>query len=247
MGTHRIVSCLAFLLLVGLSLTGATYTPLKPTKSFETSFQVKQPPTLPFEAVQSVVDFPVGGFVARHTHGGPLYAVMTKGSITLWIDGEPERTYYEGESLEEPYRNVSSAGNLGTKPASLLANYLIPVGAQLTVFEPAAPSAAPTSSPPPPGPSSRFQSRMRLDSAPEHYMVRLFLLTYEPSAWMVPEMVVAPRLLTVVSGEVTLFSSAGEKKYKAGECWIERPGELSLVSGNLGSEKAVVAVSVVPT
>lgn len=77
--------------------------------------------------------------------------------------------------------------------------------------------------------------------------MRLFLLTYERGAGTVPEMVVAPRLLTVISGEVTLCGSAGKKTYKAGEFWMERPGDLSLASANVGSEEAIVAVSVVHT
>jgi quercetin dioxygenase-like cupin family protein len=221
------------LLLVGVS---SASTP-QPTKSFEWWYSVEQPPRLPFDAVQSVVTFPPGGFVARHTHGGPLYAVMLQGTTTLWIDGEPAKTSYQGDAIVEPYRNISSAANpSATLQASLLATYLIPVGANLTTFEPGSVLGSP-------GPSSQFQSRMRLDAAPaESYKVHVYVLSYAPGAWAVAEVVAAPRLSTVVSGE--LFN--GIQTFKAGEFWIERPGESSRVTGNVGDETAVVAVSIVP-
>jgi quercetin dioxygenase-like cupin family protein len=70
------------------------------------------------------------------------------------------------------------------------------------------------------------------------------LRTYAPGAWTVSEQASAPRLLTVVSGEVHVLTGATETTYTAGESWTETPGAAWL-SGNLGEAPAVVAVSVV--
>ena len=106
-----------------------------PTTSFETWFDVEQPPTVPFEAVQLVVDFPVGSRVARHIHGGPGYITMLDGAMTMGIGADPMRAYAAGESFVEPFRVVAEGANLTPAPASLLVTYLIPVGSAVTTLE----------------------------------------------------------------------------------------------------------------
>ena len=68
------------------------------------------------------------------------------------------------------------------------------------------------------------------------------LQTYEPGAWSVSGAPQAARLVTVVSGEVTVLTGATQRTYAAGQYWIENPGQAWL-SGNAGSGPAVVAVS----
>src|SRR6266496_3392574 len=56
----------------------------RPIVSDEAWFEVEQPPTVPFEAVQLIVDFPAGSRVGRHTHGGPGYITMLEKELTMW-------------------------------------------------------------------------------------------------------------------------------------------------------------------
>ena len=210
-----------------------------PTTSFETWFDVEQPPTVPFEAVQLVVDFPVGSRVARHIHGGPGYITMLDGAMTMGIGAEPMRAYAAGESFVEPFRVVAEGANLTPAPASLLVTYLIPVGSAVTTLEGA--SALPAGQLPP-GAAPRFESRMRFEAAPSRYKVGHMLQTYEPGAWSVSEAPKANRLKTVVSGEVTVLTGAAQQTFGAGQSWVEATGQAWL-SGNLGSGPAVVAVS----
>ena len=100
--------------------------PSRPTTSFEAWFVVEQPPTLPFEAVQLVVDFPVGAKVARHLHGGPGYITMLENEMTTWIGAVPGKSYQSGESFVEPFKVVAEGANLSAAPSSLLVTYLIP-------------------------------------------------------------------------------------------------------------------------
>ena len=210
-----------------------------PATSFEAWFEVEQPPTVPFEAVQLVVDFPMGSRVARHVHGGPGYITTIENEMTMWIGADGGRTYPVGESFVEPFRVVAEGASLSSAPSNLLVTYLIPVGSAVTTLEGA--SALPAGQLPP-GAVPRFESRMRFDSAPGRYRVGHKLLTDEPEAWSVSEAPKANRLLTVVSGEVTVLSGASQQTYTAGQHWIERLGQAWL-SGNTGSGPAVVAVS----
>lgn len=230
---------------VGVQPALATVTeqaPSRPTTSFEAWFNVEQPPTLPFEAVQLVVDFPVGAQVARHLHGGPAYITMLENEMTMWIGAEAGRTYGANESFVEPYRVVAEGTNQSAAPSSLLVTYLLPVGAAVTTLESAPAGAATVQLPP--GAAPRFESRLRFDEAPGQYKVGQMLQTYAPGAWTVSEVAPAPRLLTVVSGEVTVLNKASERVYKAGEAWSEAAGQAWL-SGNTGSAPAVVAVTTV--
>lgn len=205
-----------------------------PTTSFETSFEVEQPPTVPFEAVQLVVDFPVGSRVARHVHSGPGYITMLNGEMTMWIGATPATAYAAGASFVEPFRVVTEGANLGPAPASLLVTYLIPVGSAVTTLEGA--SALPASQLPP-GAVSRFESRMRFETAPPGcYKVVQVLQTFEPGAWSVSEAPKANRLKTVVSGEVTMLTGATQRTYTAGQLWVEGIGQAWL-SGNLGAAR----------
>ena len=147
----------------------------------------------------------------------------------------------------EPFKLVAEGANLTAAPASVLVTYLLPVGAAVTIVVPSDPAAQVTALPPgqlPPGAVPRFESRMRLDSAPAGYRLGQMLRTYAPGAWSMSEMASSPRLLTVVSGEVHVLTGAIDKTYKAGESWTEMPGAAWL-SGNTEEAPAVVAVSVV--
>jgi quercetin dioxygenase-like cupin family protein len=209
-----------------------------PTTSFEAWFEVEQPPTVPFEAVQLIVDFPVGSRVARHVHGGPGYITMLESEMTMWIGAEGSRAYPTGESFVEPYRLVAEGANLSPVPSSLLVTYLIPVGSAVTTLE----GTSPMSGQLPPGAVPRFESRMRFESAPARYKVGHMLKTYAPGVWSVSGEPAASRLMTVVSGEITVLTGASQQTYTAGQMWIETPGQAWL-SGNLGNPPAVVALS----
>jgi quercetin dioxygenase-like cupin family protein len=90
----------------------------------------------------------------------------------------------------------------------------------------------------------RFESRLRLDGMPAGYRVGQMLQTYGPGDWSASAMATAPRLLTVVSGEVHVLSGADDRTYTAGTSWAETPGTAYL-TGNQGTSPAVVAVSIV--
>lgn len=219
----------------------------QPPASFEAWFEVEQPPTAPFEAVQMVVDFPAGARVGRHVHGGPGYVTMLDGELTMAIGDAPVRAYRTDESFVEPFKLVAEGANLTGAPASVLVTYLLPVGAPVTTLVQNDPAAEAVTLPPgqlPPGAVPRFETRMRLDSAPAGYRLGQMLRTYAPGTWTTSEMAPAPRLLTVVSGELRVLTGATETSYKAGESWTETPGAAWL-SGNVGEAPAVVAVSVV--
>jgi quercetin dioxygenase-like cupin family protein len=229
----------AFAVGISPSNTVAAEAPAGLSTSFENWFAVEQPPTVPFEVVQVVVDFPVGSRSARHVNGGPAYVTMLDGEMTMWIGGKREETFAAGASFEEPFGAVVEAANLSPNPASLVVTYLIPVGSAVSTPEGA--SALPVGQRPP-GPMARFQSRMRIDETPPYSHVGHLLRTYAPGARTESGDAPTARLLTVVSGEVTVLTGATQQMYTAGQHWIESPGQ-GRQSENLGRSSAVVAIA----
>ena len=221
------------------SSASAAEAPSGLSASFETWFEVETPPPVPLEIVQRVVDFPVGSRAARHVNGGPAYLTMLDGELTMWIGDAPARAYPAGSSFVEPFGVVAEATNLSPTLASLLVTYLIPVGSAVSMLEGASTLPADQR---PPGPMSRFESRLRIDEQLPHARVGHLVLTYEPGAWTASAEPPTARLMTVVSGEVTVLTRATQRTYTAGQHWIESPGQAWL-SGNPGTSTAVVAVS----
>src|SRR6185436_2791933 len=156
--------------------------------------------------------------------------------ITMWIGDAPAYAYAAGTSFVEPFGVVAEAANLSPTRATLLVTYLIPVGSAGSMLESA--SALPADQRPP-GPTLRFESRMRIDEQLPSSQVGHLLQTYVTGAWTAAGEPPTARLLTVVAGEVTVLTGATQQTYEAGQHWIERPGQPWL-SGNLGSGPAVV-------
>jgi quercetin dioxygenase-like cupin family protein len=164
---------------------------------------------------------------------------MLDGELTMWIGDAPARAYPSGTSFVEPFRTAAEAANLRPAQASLLVTYLIPVGSAVSMLEGASAPPADQSSP---APRSRSESRLRIDEELPSSQVGHVLRTYEPGAWTASAEPPSARLLTVVSGEVSVLTGAAQQTYTAGQHWIERPGQAWL-SGNLGDSPAVVAVA----
>lgn len=89
-------------------------------------------PGAPYEVAQVVLDFAPGAQTPAHTHPGQVFVTVLEGAVTFRTGGA-ERTYQVGESFVERPGVVGQARNAGTVPASVLATYLLPKGAPLSV------------------------------------------------------------------------------------------------------------------
>ena len=82
-----------------------------------------------------VVSYEPGGKSPPHRHAGSVFAYVLSGSIRSQNSATgPSRVYHEGESFNEPEGSVHaiSENASATEPASLLAVFVAPDGAQLT-------------------------------------------------------------------------------------------------------------------
>lgn len=56
---------------------------------------------------------------------------MVDGEFWIAIDGQPEKTYTAGQSLEVPFKAIHNEGASGSKPAKLIAIYVVEKGQPL--------------------------------------------------------------------------------------------------------------------
>lgn len=108
------------------------------------SYQFKtdvMPMTESYDVVQLVQDFAPGAATPLHTHPGIVVVTVLSGAITFNVNGG-ETVYKEGESFVEVPNQVAQARNTGTAPARVMASFLIPPGAPLSMAQ-MAPAALP--------------------------------------------------------------------------------------------------------
>jgi len=192
-------------------------------------------PAAPMDAVQTVLDFAPGAWTPPHTHGGDVLVTVLEGTLTV-RGGSAEGTYQTGETWIEKAGELHAAGNDESRPARLLATFIVPEGAPLTTVERS------DSGELPPGPTTVTRSSLRLTEVPSELNLVQVQLDFAPGAWTPAHWHGGPLLVTVLDGELAMRQQATERIFKEGELWIEYPGIVH-AAGNKTSETATVVVS----
>jgi quercetin dioxygenase-like cupin family protein len=85
------------------------------------------------------VDFPPAARAVPHRHGEAfVYAYVLDGTVASKLDGEPVRTYHQGENwVEQPgAHHVLTENTSRTKPAKLLVVFISNTGDKLKIDDP---------------------------------------------------------------------------------------------------------------
>ena len=83
------------------------------------------------EVVQSRVEISPEAPSVRHTHPGEEIIYVLEGSLEYQIEGQPPKTYYEGDALTIPAGVVHAVRNVGGGKGSELATYVVEKGKPL--------------------------------------------------------------------------------------------------------------------
>jgi quercetin dioxygenase-like cupin family protein len=191
-----------------------------------------------FEETQlTILDFAPGAWTPLHTHGGLAVVRVLEGEMTRRAHGM-EDVFRAGEGWVEAPGDVHAAGNAGTAPARVLVTFLLPAGAPLTTTE------GTPSQDPPPGPTTAFQSHRVgvATTAAGHNEAATTLLGFAPGAWTPLHWHGGLTLVAVLEGDMTVRSAGRETVYRAGDVWIEQPGDVH-AAGNENATGALVAVT----
>jgi quercetin dioxygenase-like cupin family protein len=87
------------------------------------------------EGVTMVIEIPVGGVSARHSHPGEDFGYVMEGTIVLQIDGNPPLTVKAGETFFTPRGRIHNARNIGNTTARAVDTYIIDKGKPVVIPE----------------------------------------------------------------------------------------------------------------
>jgi quercetin dioxygenase-like cupin family protein len=191
-----------------------------------------------FEVVQLIVDFAPGAWTPSHTHGGMLVVTVRNGELTVRDEQGSETTYKPGESFVEVPGVYLEIGNAGADAASVATVALLPNGASLTTTKDGL-----STDNAPPGPTVVYQHRQPVTEPLGEFDLQHLVSDFAPGAWTPSHTHGGMLAVMVINGELTVRDEHGaEQKYKAGEAFIETPGEY-LEIGNAGESVASVATA----
>ncbi len=195
-----------------------------------------------FEVVQLIVDFPPGTWTPAHTHGGMLLVTVLQGEQTVRDEQGVEKIYKAGESFTETPGEYLEIGNAGQALVTVSAVALLPKGANLSTTK-----AGINTDNAPPGPTTIYQNRLAVTEPLGEFELVQLIVDFPTGTWTPSHTHGGELLVTVLNGEQTVRAEQGtEKIYKAGEAFIETPGEY-LEIGNAGESLTTVsAVALLP-
>ena len=94
----------------------------------------------------------------------------------------------------------------------------------------------------PPGPTTLYKSTLEVLNPPAQFDLIQLGLEFKPGAWTPHHSHGGQALITVLDGAMTRHTQDAETTYKAGESWVEAPGEVH-AAGNTTATTAHVQVS----
>lgn len=187
-----------------------------------------------FDLIQVVLEFDPGATTPKHVHPTTNVATVLEGEITAKTPSG-NKAAKAGETIIEPLNQLVQAVNTGAGRASLVATYPVPKGG--------APSTPVAGELAPAVPAKTlYKYTLESPSVSGTYDIVQLELEFAPGAQTPRHRHGGPGILTVLQGQVTLQSDAGEKTYSAGDSFVEYPGQ-TLQAFNRGSVVLVVVAS----
>ncbi len=121
------------LVLIGAALAQQSSAPLQPSPVKRTPIGKVEVPGSNYEVITALVELQPGFKTGRHSHPGTVMVQMLDGEFMLAIDGQPEKTFSTGQSFEVPNQAIHNEGAVGSKPAKLIAVYVVEKGKPLVL------------------------------------------------------------------------------------------------------------------
>jgi LPXTG-motif cell wall-anchored protein len=187
-----------------------------------------------FNITQNILNFEPGAATAFHTHPGQVLVTLLEGENTFTKNGV-EKVYQAGDSFVELPGEVVQARNAGTSRMSVMATYLMPWEAPLSRPELADKT-------PLPRPFVSYQFKTDVSPMTEPFDVVQQVLDFAPGAATPVHTHPGIVVVTVVAGELTFQLNGTDTVYKAGESFVEVPGQV-VQARNAGAVQTSVMVS----
>lgn len=131
-----LVGSVTIALLGGLAL--AQQAPLQPSPVKRTLLGKVDVPGSNYEVVFGITELAAGFKSGRHSHPGLVMAYVAEGEFWYHVDGQPEKIYKVGESLQLPDSAVHNEGAAGSNPVKVMAVFVVEKGKPMV--QPATPT-----------------------------------------------------------------------------------------------------------
>jgi len=213
------------------ALTYAADPPPAPTLRLTSTFPYSGPPAQ-FDIVNQVLDFANGAGTREHRHGGPAFVTVLEGQLSRRSDGEvkvynPRQTFTEAKDSLHAVR--------ATGRTRVYASFLLSPGAPQTINDPNFPAPETLNTTP-------VLQKTTVNTQPSEFTVTQLIYDFAPGAVMPLHRHGGLGLATVMEGELTFESSAGQARRAANTSFsnITAPHEVR----NSGSGSATLLVVV---
>jgi quercetin dioxygenase-like cupin family protein len=118
-------------LAIGTAALAQQNPPVSPSPVKRTPIGKTEVPGSNYEVITALVEIAPGFKAGRHLHPGTVQAQVLDGEFMIAFDGQPEKVFTAGQSLEVPHRAIHNEGAVGSKPAKLIAVYIVEKGQPL--------------------------------------------------------------------------------------------------------------------
>jgi quercetin dioxygenase-like cupin family protein len=85
----------------------------------------------PADVVMAAITLEPGSSTGWHTHAGPVWAVVTRGELTIYEQDNCRLAYPTGSVRVEVPGDVHEGRNEGAQAVELLVTYIVPAGREL--------------------------------------------------------------------------------------------------------------------
>ena len=126
-----LLTALVAFVLAGTAYAQQAQSPVQPAPVKRTPIGKIEVPGSNYEVITAMVELQPGFKAGRHNHPGSVMAQVLEGEFLLAIDGQPEKTFTAGQSLEVLNSAIHNEGAVGSKPAKLIAIYVVEKGKPL--------------------------------------------------------------------------------------------------------------------
>jgi quercetin dioxygenase-like cupin family protein len=126
-----VIATLAAFALGSAAIAQQMNAPVSPSPVKRTLIGKIEVPGGQYEVITNMVEIAPGFKAGRHFHPGVVQAQILDGEFWLAIDGQPEKTYTAGQSLEIPNKAIHNEGSVGAVPVKFIAVYMVEKGQPL--------------------------------------------------------------------------------------------------------------------
>jgi quercetin dioxygenase-like cupin family protein len=109
----------------------AQQAPVQPSPVKRTPLGKVEVPGSNYEVIFGITEL-AGGFKSgRHSHPGPLLAYVVEGEFWYLVDGQPEKVYKVGDTIQLPHSAIHNEGSAGSNPVKVMVVFVAEKGKPL--------------------------------------------------------------------------------------------------------------------